>query len=180
MELMRLVITGPVASGKSTFIRSVSEIDVVDTDEKATDETKDLKAKTTVAMDFGKLRFTPEFAMHLYGTPGQERFDFMWDLLIRKAHAYILLVSADQPKEFRSARRIMSFMNQRVQIPMMIGITHTDCPNAWQTENIAIALGFSPKKHPLLQPVNPLDTTSVAQTLLNLAQQLYTPVSTYS
>ena len=175
MELMRLVITGPVGAGKSTFIRSVSEIDVVDTDEAATDETKDIKAKTTVAMDFGKLRFSPEFAMHLYGTPGQERFDFMWDLLIRKAHAYILLVGANQPKQFRSARRIMSFMNQRVQIPMLVGVTHTDCENAWQLDNIRIALGFASEKSPLLQPVHPLETTSVAQTLLTLAQQLYTP-----
>ena len=175
MELMRLVVTGPVGAGKSTFIRSVSEIDVVDTDETATDETKDVKAKTTVAMDFGKLRFSPEFAMHLYGTPGQERFDFMWDLLIRKAHAYILLVGANQPKQFRSARRIMSFMNQRMQIPMLVGVTHTDCKNAWQIENIRIALGFSSQNSPPLQPVNPLDTTSVAQTLLTLAQQLYTP-----
>ncbi len=180
MELMRLVITGPVSAGKSTFIRSVSEIDVVDTDAIATDETKDLKAKTTVAMDFGKLRFSPEFAMHLYGTPGQERFDFMWDLLIRKAHAYILLVAANQPQEFRSARRIMTFMNQRVQLPMMVGITHTDCENAWGTDNIAIALGFSSSNHPPLQVVNPLDTSSVAQTLLTLVQKLYTPATTHS
>ncbi|PNW36407.1 UNVERIFIED_CONTAM: hypothetical protein BEN50_16655 [Euhalothece sp. KZN 001] len=129
-------------------------------------------------MDFGKLRFSPEFAMHLYGTPGQERFDFMWDLLIRKAHAYILLVGANQPKQFRSARRIMSFMNQRVQIPMLVGVTHTDCENAWQLDNIRIALGFASEKSPLLQPVHPLETTSVAQTLLTLAQQLYTPEAT--
>jgi len=179
MELMRLVITGPVASGKSTFIRSVSEIDVVDTDEKATDETQELKARTTVAMDFGKLRFSPEFAIHLYGTPGQERFDFMWDLLIRKAHAYILLVAANQPKEFRSARRILSFMNQRVKIPMMVAVTHTDCANAWQTENIAIALGFpEPQRRPPFALVNPPQTQSVAQTLLTLTEQLYTPVTT--
>lgn len=180
MELMRLVITGPVSAGKSTFIHSVSEIDVVDTDAIATDETKEIKAKTTVAMDFGKLRFSPEFAMHLYGTPGQERFDFMWDLLIRKAHAYILLVAANQPQEFRSARRIMTFMNQRVQIPMMIGITHTDCDNAWGTDNIAIALGFSDSNSPPLQVVNPLDTSSVAQTLLTLVQKFDTAATTNS
>ncbi|QDZ39190.1 GTPase [Euhalothece natronophila Z-M001] len=180
MELMRLVITGPVSAGKSTFIHSVSEIDVVDTDAIATDETKEIKAKTTVAMDFGKLRFSPEFAMHLYGTPGQERFDFMWDLLIRKAHAYILLVAANQPQEFRSARRIMTFMNQRVQIPMMIGITHTDCDKAWGTDNIAIALGFSASNSPPLQVVNPLDTSSVAQTLLTLVQKFDTAATTNS
>lgn len=174
---MRLVITGPVASGKSTFIRSVSEIDVVDTDEQASDELQQVKAKTTVAMDFGKLRFSPECAMHLYGTPGQERFDFMWDLLIRKAHAYILLIAANQPQQFRSARRIMNFMNQRVQIPLLIGVTHNDCENAWHLDNIAIALRLSNSTSPPIQQVNPLDKASVAQTLLTLAQKLYTPQS---
>jgi signal recognition particle receptor subunit beta len=89
---MRLVVTGTVGAGKSTFIRSVSEIAVVDTDRRATDATAELKKKTTVAMDFGRLQFAPGMALHLYGTPGQSRFDFMWDILIRKAHAYILLV----------------------------------------------------------------------------------------
>jgi signal recognition particle receptor subunit beta len=108
MEIMRLVITGPVGAGKSTFIRSVSEIQVVDTDRRATDETKDLKDKTTVAFDFGRLQFSPDMALHLYGTPGQSRFDFMWDILIHKAHAYMVLVPANRPSEFRYARRIIN------------------------------------------------------------------------
>ncbi|MEM6403650.1 MAG: ATP/GTP-binding protein, partial [Cyanobacteria bacterium P01_D01_bin.116] len=125
MEIMRMVVTGPVGAGKSTFIRSVSEIETVDTDRKATDETSLLKQKTTVAFDFGRLQFNPDMALHLYGTPGQERFDFIWDMLIRKAHGYILLVAAHRPGEFRYARRVVSYMNQRAQIPMIIGLTHT-------------------------------------------------------
>lgn len=74
---MRLIVTGTVGAGKSTFIRSISEIDVVDTDTLATDETALLKQKTTVALDFGRLQFSPDMALHLYGTPGQSRFDFM-------------------------------------------------------------------------------------------------------
>ena len=89
MEIMRLVVTGCVGAGKTTFIRSISEIEVVDTDRKATDEVADLKQGTTVSMDFGKLTFSPEMALHIYGTPGQSRFDFMWDILISKAHAYV-------------------------------------------------------------------------------------------
>lgn len=76
MEIMRLVVTGSVGVGKSTFIRSVSEIEVVDTDRRATDETAQMKKKTTVAMDFGRLQFGPDMALHIYGTPGQSRFDF--------------------------------------------------------------------------------------------------------
>jgi len=178
MEVMCLVVTGPVGAGKSTFIRSVSEIEPINTDRKATDETQELKVQTTVAMDFGTLRFSPDYAIHLYGTPGQHRFDFMWDLLIRKAHAYILLVAANQPRQFRSARRIITFMNQRVSTPMMIGITHTDCPSAWQVENIAIALGFPhPQQRPPVAIVNPQEASSVAQTLITLVQRLYNPVN---
>jgi signal recognition particle receptor subunit beta len=142
MEIMRLVVAGTVGAGKSTFIRTVSEIDVVDTDRRATDETAEIKHRTTVAMDFGRLTFGPDMALHIYGTPGQQRFDFMWDILIRKAHAFILLVAAHRPHEFRYARRILSYMNRRVQIPYIIGITHMDCEGAWSSENIKLALGF--------------------------------------
>jgi uncharacterized protein len=91
---MRLVVTRSVGAGKSTFIRSISEIEVVDTERQATDETKDLKHKITVALDFGKLPFSPNMAVHIYRTPGQSRFDFMWNILICKANAYILLLAA--------------------------------------------------------------------------------------
>ena len=168
---MRLVVTGTVGAGKSTFIRSVSEIEVVDTDRRATDETALLKQNTTVALDFGRLQFGSDMALHLYGTPGQTRFDFMWDILIHKAHAYILLVAANRPNEFRSARRILSFMNQRVQIPMIIGLTHIDCPGAWSEENVAIALGYvDEKSRPPIVTVNATQTTSVAQAVMSLVQ----------
>ena len=171
MEIMRLVVTGPVGAGKSTFIRTVSEIEVVDTDRQATDETAALKPKTTVAFDFGRLQFGPETALHLYGTPGQSRFDFMWEILIRQAHAYVLLVPAHHPWEFRYARRIASFMNQQRQIPMVIGVTHTDCPSAWELENIAIALGYNdPQNRPPFMAVNATEQASVAQAIVTLIQ----------
>jgi uncharacterized protein len=171
MEIMRLVVTGTVGAGKSTFIRSVSEIEVVDTDRIATDETALLKQKTTVAFDFGRLQFGSAMALHLYGTPGQTRFDFMWDILIRKAHAYILLVAANRPREFRDARRIVNFMKQRSQIPMMIGLTHTDCEGAWDEENVAIALGYLHSAgRPPIVIVNPNDSASVATAIISLVQ----------
>ena len=168
---MRLVVTGPVGVGKSTFIRTISEIEVVDTDRRATDETQMLKKKTTVAFDFGRLQFSPDMALHLYGTPGQSRFDFMWDILIRKAHAYILLIAAHRPSEFRYARRILTFMKQRSQVPMLIGLTHVDCPEAWDAANIGIALGYpNPSTCPPIISVNPNQAISVAQTILHLLE----------
>lgn len=171
MEIMRLVVTGTVGAGKSTFIRSVSEIDVVDTDRVATDETASLKKKTTVAMDFGRLQFAPGMAVHLYGTPGQSRFDFMWDILIRRAHAYILLIDAHRPSDFRAGRRMLTFMKQRTQIPLVIGLTHMDCEGAWSEENVAIALGFADTKNrPPFVTLNANQKESVIRALIVLMQ----------
>ncbi|AFZ24064.1 putative GTPase [Cylindrospermum stagnale PCC 7417] len=173
MEIMRLIVTGTVGAGKSTFIRSISEIEVVDTDTRATDETALLKKRTTVALDFGRLQFGPDMALHLYGTPGQSRFDFMWDILIRKAHAYILLVAAHRPREFRQARKIINFMNQRMQIPMIIGLSHTDCPGAWSEEDIFFALGYVDENdRPPIVRVNPTERDSVAEAVITLVQHL--------
>lgn len=171
MEIMRLVVTGTVGAGKSTFIRSVSEIAVVDTDRIATGPAAEIKKKTTVAMDFGRLQFAPGMALHLYGTPGQSRFDFMWDILIRKAHAYIILVAAHRPSDFRLARRILAFMNQRAPIPMLIGLTHMDCEGAWSVENVAIALGFVDEKtRPPLVTLNANQKESVVNALIVLVE----------
>jgi hypothetical protein len=174
MEIMRLVVTGPVGAGKSTFIRTISEIEVVDTDREATDEeTKSLKKRTTVAFDFGRLQFSPDMALHLYGTPGQSRFDFMWDILIRKAHAYMLLIPANRPQEFRYARRILNFMSHRTDIPMIIGLTHMDCSNAWNLENIGIAIGYPEEStRPIMVPVNANEKESVINAVITLVQQL--------
>jgi uncharacterized protein len=173
MEIMRLIVTGTVGAGKSTFIRSVSEIEVVDTDTRATDEVTLLKKNTTVTLDFGRLSFGPDMVLHLYGTPGQSRFDFMWDMLIRRGHAYILLVAAHRPGEFRQARKIITFMNQRVQIPMIIGLTHTDCPGAWSEEDVLLALGYMNKNNqPPIVKVNATERESVAEALIVLVQHL--------
>ncbi|MEN9210972.1 MAG: ATP/GTP-binding protein, partial [Thermostichus sp. DG02_2_bins_29] len=110
-------------------------------------------------------------ALHLYGTPGQERFDFMWDLLIRRAHAFILLVSSHRPQDFRAARRVSAFVRHRAKIPMVIGLSHADNPNAWPAEEIAIALGYlSPHGRPPMVPVNALDPASVAAALASLVR----------
>lgn len=171
MEIMRLIVTGTVGAGKSTFIRSISEIEVVDTDTRATDETALLKQKTTVAFDFGRLQFGPDMAIHLYGTPGQSRFDFMWDILIRKADAYILLIAAHRPREFRNARQILRFIEERVQVPMIIGLTHTDCPGAWSEEDVYLAIGYvDENKRPPLVKVNPTQGNSVAEAVIALVQ----------
>jgi len=81
MQTVKMVVTGPFSAGKTEFIRTVSEIDVVSTERKITDETKSVKEATTVAMDFGRITVDEDLVLYLFGTPGQKRFDFMWEIL---------------------------------------------------------------------------------------------------
>ena len=171
MKITRLVVTGAVGAGKSAFIRSISETEVLDTERRCTDEVALLKQTTTVAFDLGQMNFGSDRTLYFYGTPGQSRFDFMWNILIRKAHAYILLVAAHRPEDFHCVREIISFMNQQVQIPLVIGLTHRDYPDAWSEEDVAIALGYVDQQtRPLIVSVNPTQTTSVAQAMTTIMQ----------
>lgn len=168
-NLLKIVVTGPVGAGKTTFIRSISEIEVVDTDRKPSDETAQMKSGTTVAMDFGRITLGDDMWVQIYGTPGQSRFDFMWDLLIRGAHGYILLVPAHLPGSMRAARGIKSFMQQRTTVPMVVGITHADHSEAWEVDDIRSVLADYNCPYTI---VNPNQPQSVAEALLLLVEQL--------
>ena len=170
-NILKIVVTGPVGAGKTTFIRSISEIEVVDTDCKPTDETAELKGSTTVAMDFGRITLGDDMWVQIYGTPGQQRFDFMWDLLIQGAHAYVLLVPAHMPSSIKEARHIRSFMAQRTDIPFIVGITHTDHEDAWDVEDIQCALGDFMGEY-TYSITNANEQVSVAKTLLELLPQI--------
>ena len=74
----KIIFTGPVGVGKTTAIAALSDDPPVQTDASASDMTQDRKGHTTVAMDYGVIRLDEHTKVHLYGTPGQERFDFMW------------------------------------------------------------------------------------------------------
>lgn len=166
MESLRVVVTGTVGAGKSTFVRTASEIEVVEVERIATDEASSLKKTTTVAFDFGRLAISSNMDLHIYGTPGQARFDFMWDILIQGAHAYILLVAANRPSSFHYAHEILSFMNQRVQVPMMIGLTHMDCAGALSPEEVLKNLGqINPQSCPKVVTVNANERASVVEAL---------------
>jgi len=77
----KIIFAGPVGVGKTSAITAVSDIPPAATEAMATDETMAIKSNTTVAMDYGILNLDNGEKVHLYGTPGQERFSFMWDIL---------------------------------------------------------------------------------------------------
>ena len=92
MEHHKIIFTGPVGAGKTTAINALSDIPTVRTDAAATDMAATRKKETTVALDYGVMAVSPSERIHLYGTPGQQRFDFMWDILTEGGIGLVLLL----------------------------------------------------------------------------------------
>lgn len=90
--MQKILFAGPVGAGKTTAIASVSDTEVVQTDARATDEVVERKERTTVAMDYGTLRIDDALTIQLVGTPGQERFSFMWDILAMGAIGVVIMI----------------------------------------------------------------------------------------
>jgi signal recognition particle receptor subunit beta len=93
---MKIVFTGPMGAGKSTAIRAISDIAPVSTDVENIDRSAFDKETTTVALDFGQIVLDDGRMVRLYGTPGQKRFEFMWQVLGSGALGVILLLDATQ------------------------------------------------------------------------------------
>jgi small GTP-binding protein len=123
----KIIFTGPVGAGKTTAIRSISDIDIVATDQSASDMTKDRKRETTVAMDYGVIKIGEEEKVHLYGTPGQERFDFMWSILTKGGIGLILLLDNTRKEPFQDMKFYTnSFKDFIKEQQMVVGVTRMD------------------------------------------------------
>ncbi len=169
MQTVKMVITGPFNAGKTEFIRTISEIDVVSTERKITDETSRVKKETTVAMDFGRITVDEDLVLYLFGTPGQKRFDFMWEILSEGMLGFVVLVDSIRPETFREARRILDIFKSYANTPYVVAANKQDLEDAWSTEDLRIALKIGPDVKVL--PCVATDKESVKNVLLEL---LYT------
>lgn len=123
---VKIVVTGPFSAGKTTLIRTISEITVLGTERDVTDESAAIKPKTTVAMDFGRISVEGGYTLHLFGTPGQQRFDVMWEILSEGMIAFILLVRADDPRSLEESRNILQAFRSYADVPHVVGVTHIE------------------------------------------------------
>ena len=127
MSIYKIIFTGPVGAGKTTAIASLSDVPPLRTDQAATDMAKDRKAETTVAMDYGLVNLADGVAIHLYGTPGQERFDFMWDILTEGGIGLVLLLDNSRREPMQDLRFFVNAFRKFIdKTGLVIGITRMD------------------------------------------------------
>jgi small GTP-binding protein len=173
MQSVKMVITGPFNAGKTEFIKTISEIDVVSTERRISDETRNTKDDTTVAMDFGRITIDDDLVLFLFGTPGQKRFDFMWEILSEGMLGFIVLVDSVRPETFREAHRILGVFRNYAPAPYVVAANKQDLPDAWSPQDLRVALRVDPEVK--VVPCVSTDKESVKSVLLEL---LYTILET--
>lgn len=135
------MFTGPMGAGKTTAIRAISDAPPVSTEVANTDQATFAKPTTTVALDYGQLLLEDGTAVSLYGTPGQQRFSFMWEILCRGAIGVVLLLdgsTATARQELQSYAE--AFRRIDPNQPFVIGIGRVP-PGDCLLDECARALG---------------------------------------
>jgi small GTP-binding protein len=165
-QAVKIVVTGPFAAGKTTLIRTISEITVLSTERGITDETRSRKAETTVAMDFGRITIDRDLVLYLFGTPGQERFDFMWEILGEGMLGYVLLVDASRPETFTEASTILEAFRRMARVPFVVALNRPDEGAASAEDDLRARLELAP--HVPVVACDATDKDSVKNVLLAL------------
>lgn len=141
MQNVKMVVTGPFSAGKTQFIQSISEIDVVSTERKLTHaEERAVKETTTIAMDFGRITVDNDLVLYLFGTPGQKRFEFMWEILSEGMLGFVVMVDSTRPETFREARSILETFRAYAPTPYVVAANKQDVQDAWDIDDMRHAL----------------------------------------
>ena len=126
MRNTKLIFVGPVGAGKTTAVQTMASASLLATDEQASDMTRQRKQMTTVAMDYGIVADGTR-RLHLYGTPGQERFSFMWDIVTQGGDGLILLLDNSRPRPFQDMHFFLRQYQPYAQCgKIVLGVTKTD------------------------------------------------------
>ncbi len=163
---MKVVVTGPFSAGKTTLIRTISEITVLSTERDITDSTRSRKSETTVAMDFGRITIDRDLVLYLFGTPGQERFDFMWEILGEGMIGYLLLVDAEAQGSLPEAAGIHDAFTRMARVPYVVAVNRVDTVDGELEERVRDTLDL-PSHIPVVA-CDATDKESVKAVLLTL------------
>ena len=164
-DIYKIVVTGPFSAGKTTFIKSISDIPVVSTERKITTEDRGIKAETTVAMDYGRVEMDGRI-LHLNGTPGQTRFDFMWEILAKEMNAFVVLVDSTDPPSFPEASDLIDLFYSLHEVPYLV--VNNKAGMAGASSDGEVRRGTQTADFVTIMPCNATSKSSVRQVLLQV------------
>jgi uncharacterized protein len=169
VSAFKVVVTGPFNSGKTEFIKTISDIPVVSTEKKITTEDRGIKAETTVAMDYGRLLLDGD-TLYLYGTPGQTRFDFMWEILSSEMNGFIVLVDSTDTPSFPDAADLIDMFSEFVNVPYLVVANKTDLSGVAKLADVR--RGTRVGNDVTVMPCVATQKSSVRQVLLQMIELL--------
>jgi len=145
---VKIVVAGGFGAGKTTLVGSVSEIPPLTTEEILTeagvgvDDVTGVESKThtTVALDFGRITISPDVVLYLFGTPGQDRFSFLWDDLVDGALGAVVLLDTRRIEDCFAA---VDYFEEH-EIPFLVGVNTFDQARRFDLDEVRDALGIGP------------------------------------